>query len=177
MSCTYLKQKSSLIHNLKLTPFFIILSLVIENYINFIFYTFITFIFLLVFFEVPAVNFIIFYAASIFFFVIVLCLSYFLSYAHTLYKDVKYIVQFIFTLLYFLTPTFYLAESMPESVQQLIKYNPLYWIVSLFRIELTLIKKVSTIEILIVCFVLFCILVLGTYFFTKKLKNKVYLKL
>ena len=97
MSCTYLKQKSLFLRNLKFTPFFMILSLVLENYINFLFSSFLVFSFLLFFKITTFFVFFSFYLASLFFFIVVLSVSYFLSYAHTLFKDVKYIIQFLFT--------------------------------------------------------------------------------
>ena len=177
MSCTYLKQKALLIRNLQLTPFFMIFSLALENYVNFLFSSLIVFVVLGLQFTISLNAMLIFYVASIFFFLLVLCLSYFLSYAHTLFRDVKYIVQFLFTLLYFLTPTFYYLNSVSANTQTLIKLNPMFWILKIFRLGLIQQNDEPVGQTILVFLLIISIALIFTSWATKKLHNRFYLRL
>lgn len=177
MSCTYLKQKALLIRNLQLTPFFMIFSLSLENYINFLFSSLVVFVVLAFQFTLSLNAIVIFYVASLFFFFLVLCLSFFLSYAHTLFRDVKYIIQFIFTLLYFLTPTFYYLNSVSAATQVIIKLNPMFWILKIFRLGLKLQSDESVGQSLIVFLLILFTTLIFTFWSTKKLHNRFYLRL
>lgn len=177
MSCSYLKSNASLIQNLKLSPFFLISSLVIENFLNFIFSSMIVFVGLFIFFNVAVTSALLFYLVSLFFFIFVLCISFLLSYAHTLFKDVKYVSHFLFTLFYFLTPTFYFLSSVPENVQSLIKWNPLFWILNIYRLYFFSVSGITFFESAFYFIFILLMTAAFTFYFAKKMHNKIYLRL
>lgn len=49
------------------------------------------------------------------------------------YKDVKFIVNFIFSLMFYLTPIFYKIDQVPENVRHYIALNPIYIIIKPFQ--------------------------------------------
>lgn len=170
MSCTYLKSNASLMRNLGLRPWLLITSLVIENYINFLTSSSLTIIFLAwIFPSVATSSFVLqFYLYSLPFLGFVFCISLVAAYSHTLFKDVKYIAHFLFTLLYFITPTFYNLKSVSQPLQSVIQFNPLYWVFSGFRFG-------SNSVYIGLIFIAFTAVI--AKFVSRQLHNRVYLKL
>lgn len=134
MSCTQLKSHALLARNLRIGPFHLVTSLVLENYLNFLCYFILIALSVSFFAETPALLFAGALLASIPFFFFVACVSFCAAVLHTLFKDVKYIAHFLFTLLYFATPTFYKLDFLSESFRSLVYFNPIFWQLRLFRV-------------------------------------------
>lgn len=49
------------------------------------------------------------------------------------FRDLAFIVPVVIQTLFFLTPVYYPITMMPARIQTIIRYNPLYWYVELFR--------------------------------------------
>ncbi len=66
------------------------------------------------------------------------------------FRDVMHFYTVFITALTYLTPLFYPVEILPGSIQTLIKFNPLYWYVTMFR-QPILYSEVPTITQFILC--------------------------
>lgn len=175
MSCTQLKANALLARNLRIGPIHVITSLVFENYLNFFCYFILTSFVMNFFFEVPIWFVLSSLAASVPFFVFVACVSFSASLLHTLFKDIKYIAHFLFTLLYFLTPTFYKMNFLSEGYRQIVHLNPMYWQLQLFRLSLEPTENTGT--LLSVNFLFLAVVITACFLLWQRLRARVYLKL
>lgn len=57
-----------------------------------------------------------------------------LSVLNVFYRDINFVMNFIFSLLFFLTPIFYPKEFVPENYQWMIDLNPILYFIEPFRI-------------------------------------------
>lgn len=176
MSCTHVKNNSILLKNLQMHPFTLVLTLVIENYFNFISSVLIVSLFLLSNQLLSFADLLLFLGLTIPFFIVTLCISFISSLLHTIFKDFKYISHFLFTLLYFLTPTFYSTENIPSQYKYLIQFNPFYWMIDVFRINInqSLSEKYFSLGVFISILIFLGFLCIILW---KNLKNKIYLRL
>ena len=175
MGCNYINSNSNLIKNLKIHPFKLTFGLAVENFINMLCASFAICFYLFFNDSNIDITFIINYLLAGFYLVSVVSLITFISsLLNVLYKDIKYILHFLFTLLYFSTPTFFYFENISFTLQSLIKLNPFYWIISVFRLYT---NAVDLNLILAVNFVILTLLFSFAIILWKTLKNRIYLKL
>jgi len=66
----------------------------------------------------------------------VLAICWLLSVANVFFRDTRFIVSFVLSVLYFLTPIFYPVELVPETIRWLVKLNPLYLMIRPFQTAL-----------------------------------------
>lgn len=93
------------------------------------------------------------------------------------YRDIKYITQFLMSILYFLTPIFYPPSFIPAQYQWIIGINPLYMIIAPFRACLydTPLLEILTMQLKGVLVVFILGLIFKTYW--KKCKNEILFKI
>ena len=60
-------------------------------------------------------------------------LSFLLAILHVFMRDTQFILQFILNLAYFITPIFYPKELIPERLQWVVSFNPLFIIIKPFQ--------------------------------------------
>jgi lipopolysaccharide transport system permease protein len=125
--------QSHLLRSFKINPLIILASQVLDNFINFI----ASFIIILVPFLISA--------EKSFPPLILLPLALFpllmgavfstmiLSTMNVFFRDINFIIGFIFSLLFFLTPIFYPIEYVPEEYRPLIMANPIIHFIDPFR--------------------------------------------
>lgn len=175
MGCNYINTNSNLIKNLKIHPFKLIVSLSVENFVNMLSASLLICCFILYKSIAIGSDFLLNYLlAGAYSVILISLISFISSLLNVLFKDIKYILHFLFTLLYFSTPTFFYTAGLPVELQSLIKYNPFYWVISAFRLYLGSenVKEILVFNILITIF-----LALTATAVWKKLKNRIYLKL
>ena len=174
MGCNYIRVNSGLVKNLRIHPFKLIAGLAIENYINLLAASLIIYVVLFLSYGGGLTSFFVFLAASIFLLVLVCLITFIAAMLNVVFRDTNYILHFIFTVLYFMTPTFFYAEHLPAEFAQLLKINPFFWVISLFRVKDF---SASSIEILIANLLIFLVVSASGFWLWKKLRNKIYLKL
>lgn len=59
-----------------------------------------------------------------------------LSVLNVFYRDINFVMGFLFSLLFFLTPIFYPREYVPHEWQWMINFNPIVYFIDPFRIAL-----------------------------------------
>lgn len=174
MGCNYIATNSGLIKNLKLHPAKLIASLALENYINFIFSFAVIFSYSLFNYEIGDFSLVYFLIASVWLILVVSCISFISSVLNIIYKDTKYILHFLFTILYFLTPTFFYEAQLPSWLVGALKLNPFYWVIGMFRIH---VLNEQGLLVLAVNIVILLALAAASAALWLKIRNSVYSKI
>jgi ABC-type polysaccharide/polyol phosphate export permease len=133
MGIPILTSSSHLLKGLPVNPLVLILSQVTDNFFNFI----VTFLVILI----PVLTFTNHWSLHLLTMPISLVLVYlfasvttiFLSYLNVSYRDTKFVVGFVMSIMYFLTPIFYPPEIIPENLQLFLHLNPIFHLIELFR--------------------------------------------
>lgn len=168
---------SDLLKSFKMNPIVLVLSQVMDNFFNFIFAFFIVLV-PMWFFLGGSLKGLIFLPLILFSLVVTVSSTcWFLSTLQVFYKDVRFVVSFILSILFFLTPIFYPKEFVPEAYQILVTLNPVYALIEPFRYciydyDLTLLIKSVGKSYLVMLSSLFV-----AWIFWRKKKNEFYLSL
>lgn len=134
MSTSIFVVNGTLLKSFKMDPRILILAQLVDNFVNFLSVFVILFIvslFLNNFSHPEALVWL-----PLAFFILILAgvgLGLFFATLQVFFRDTRFIVQFLFQILFFLTPIFYPLEFVPDNYRFLVSYNPFYAIVSLFR--------------------------------------------
>lgn len=125
---------ANFIRNLPVGPLTLLLTQVLDNFINFLF----SFLILVIaFFATEPEKF------KILFFMPLPVLSLALSIGslclifasvNVMLRDLKFVTSFLFSLLFYLTPIFYPAQFIPEQFKILVTLNPFYHVIHPFQI-------------------------------------------
>lgn len=91
------------------------------------------YIFYIFFYGFPSFNSFLSLSIIFPFYIALLGLSWLLSSIGVFLKDLSQLTPLIGTLFMFLSPIFFPLESLPEKYQWLMKFNPLYYFVTIFR--------------------------------------------
>lgn len=132
-SCNHLRSHSQMMLNLNIKPSTLIWSLVLEYYFNFLSASCIVTAFLAfrnVDSIIPILTMLLFSVPFIFF---VYSTSLIAAVMHTLYKDVKFVLNFLFTILFFSSPIIYFKEDLPSEIQSIMQLNPMIHFLKIFR--------------------------------------------
>ena len=91
------------------------------------------------------------------------------------FRDIQYIVQFIFSVLYFLTPIFYPETMMPERFRFLLELNPFYAVIKPFQRSLWNYDPEGLFNALLWAAGYTSIMLVAAIILWKKKKNELYL--
>lgn len=90
------------------------------------------------------------------------------------FRDLKYLYGVILTAWMYATPIMYPIDMLPESVQAVLRFNPMYQFVDFFR-KITIYNEIPSVSKFISCFICGIIpLILGLVIFKKTQKNFIY---
>lgn len=90
------------------------------------------------------------------------------------FRDMRYIIGVVLSTLFYLTAIIYPIEAVPKPYSYLIKFNPFYHFIMLFRDPLYYGKMPSLSNVLICLIITFVVLFLGIVIFRKNEKKFVY---
>jgi lipopolysaccharide transport system permease protein len=122
-----------LLKSFKINPAVLVFSQVLDNFINFLFSFFIILIPFWVFTGEFSIG-IIFLPLSLFFLLLgVISSCWVMAFLQVFYKDVRFVISFLTSILFFLTPIFYPVEYIPENYRILVHINPIYALIAPFR--------------------------------------------
>jgi ABC-type polysaccharide/polyol phosphate export permease len=134
MSPNVLKQSRELLHSFSVSPFVIVTIVVVENFVTF-FMSFSLLAFILAcFYKFPLHNLYFFPIATILFFSFTLLVSISIAILNVFYRDIRFIVSFLMSILFFLTPILYSETKFPPQYLWIVHFNPLYKVLLLFRV-------------------------------------------
>ncbi len=126
-------QWGSFLKNIPIPPIVVPMIQLFDNFINY----FVAYFFLIAIFlikgNIPLTN-VFFLIFPIFFFLIFtisLCISF--SVLNVKFRDLKFILSFIFSLLFYLTPVFYKIDLLPEYIRKILIFSPFYIMIRPFQ--------------------------------------------
>ena len=136
MSAALLISYGNLLRGLKVHPIVLLLALIFDNFINILF----AFILLLIpvcFFEqINWVGLMLLPFGLLILIIGVTGLSWFLSVLNIFYRDTRFVVNFVMSIMFFLTPIFYPPSYIPEEYRWLVTINPFYGLIKPIRSSL-----------------------------------------
>lgn len=174
MGVGHFVNSARLLKSLPLKPVTLLLALALDNLIN----LFAAFLVILVpiglLTDFSFVNLIVFPIPLVILLFGVLSLSWILATLNVIFRDIKFLVPFVMTTAYYLTPIFYPITFVPEKYRWLVEYNIFYFFVSPFREMINdpfnLIFVISCLKALAVSGVLFLVAIIVW----RKKRNAVY---
>lgn len=98
-------------------------------------------------------------------------ISFFTSIYVVRFRDLDHVSQLVFQLLFYATPVFYPLSVLPQSLQTILSYNPLYIIIQASRNALLLGQVTFLNEILLIFLVSMLIASLGYIYFKSKIRK------
>jgi len=136
MSTTSIVSSSSILKSFSISPFVIVSSQIVDNFINFVFAFFIVLIPTVLLSGNLNVAFLFLPLALILLLAFVWVTTSLLAIFHVFYRDIKYLVSFGVSIVFFLTPIFYPVSYVPDEYRWLITINPFYAVIEPFRLIL-----------------------------------------
>lgn len=124
---------ANILKNYNISPLVVIGASILDNFINFaIAFTLLLSVTLL-FTDALTLKVLLLPLSVLILFLFVVFSTAILSVLHVFYRDVRFVTNFMMSILYFITPIFYPASFIPEAFRWIINFNPLYLIISSFR--------------------------------------------
>jgi len=133
MCATILLNNGEVLRSYNINPTVIVLSQVLDNLINFLAAFFILLIVFALLGNIRFAPLLLFPLSLSVLAIFVFSISWIVSILQVFYRDIKFIIQFGTSILYFLTPIFYPQEMVPQNLQYIIELNPLYILISPIR--------------------------------------------
>ncbi len=175
MCIPILSGAGELLKSYRIHPSILIWSQILDNFFNFIFAFFIMLI--------PIVIFSGKYSFGFFFLPIALAniivgvgaAAWGFSVLQVFYRDTKFIIQFITSVMFFLTPIFYPVSRIPESVRWMVDVNPFYRFIEPFRICIYSFSFGDFVQSMGISLIYTLGIVLLAYSFWRRRRNEFYL--
>ncbi len=136
MSTTSIVTSGSILRSFPISPFVIVSSQILDNFINFLFAFFIVLIPMVMFTGEINIAYLFLPVALFLLLGFVWVSTSFLAICNVFYRDVKYLVSFSVSIVFFLTPIFYPESFVPAKYRWLVDINPIYAVVEPFRLIL-----------------------------------------
>ena len=173
---SFITMRESLL-SFQIHPMAVILSKCADQFVNFI----IPFIFLfLILSDSESFNFtglIFLPLAMLSLFIGVFAMTLFLSTLQVFFRDTQYITNFLFSILFFLTPIFYPRHLIPDEYQIFVDLNPIFAWINPFKIALWKFNIHALTEATLISFgvtTLFCVLAIS---FWRGTRNELYINI
>lgn len=169
--------QAQLLRSFKINPWVILSSQVLDSFINFLASFILIMLPFYFYYQKPLYLLIGLPLALLPLLVGTLALTIIFSVLNVFYRDINFVMGFIFSLLFFLTPIFYPREFVPQEWQWLVDYNPIAYMIEPFRAIFNReIDSVFFIQILKSTGVALCACFLA-YFVWKRNQNDFYRKI
>lgn len=169
--------QGSLLKSIQLNPVQLILALALDNFINFSLAFLAIFVALNIFGFHAAFSIYLLFPAFILIYLASSALGFIFSLINVFFRDLQFILQFVLTLFYFLTPIFYQPQMYPENWQWILKLNPFYIFI---EPVILIVKDRPLLEISVPIFKLVTMTIvisLIAHFYWKRRKNEFYLNI
>lgn len=133
MTCTLLLERGTLLKSFKIHPLTVLWSQIIDNLVNFLAAFFILLAIIMSKGDVSSWHIVLLPIGMLILIVGVAAMCWLVSILQIFYRDVKYVVQFLTSVMFFLTPIFYPISFVPEQYKPLVMYNPFYALIEAVR--------------------------------------------
>lgn len=125
--------QSHLLRSFKISPIVILSSQILDNFINFMASVILILTPIYLFSDRPLLNILAIPLAIIPLLLTTSSLTVTLATLNVFYRDINFVIGFILSILFFLTPVFYPREYVPEHLRWIIDYNFLVYVIEPFR--------------------------------------------
>ena len=133
MSTSLLVVNGNLLKSMKIHPLVVLMAQILDNFINFMF-AFIILLIPITFVEGAEFTGLLLLPLGLAILISgVVGLSWLLSTLNIFYRDVRYVVGFLMSIMFFLTPIFYPVSYVPEGYRWMIYGNPFYGLIRPIR--------------------------------------------
>lgn len=126
--------QSQLLRSFKINPMVILGAQVLDSFVNFL----VSFLLIMLpfyfFSDKSLINLFLLPVALIPLLLGTLSFTISFSVLNVFYRDINFVMGFVFSLLFFLTPIFYPVEYVPEQYRWFVTYNPVVFFIDPFRI-------------------------------------------
>jgi ABC-type polysaccharide/polyol phosphate export permease len=129
MSSSILINSRSLLHSFSISPFVVVAIMVIENFVTFLLSFLLLTIVLYSFYSFPLQNLYFFPIAALMLFLFTTFTATAIAILNVFYRDIKFIVTFSLSILFFLTPILYPEDRFPSGQRWIVDYNPIYKVI------------------------------------------------
>ncbi len=122
-----------LLRSFKINPLVLLCSQILDNFINFLASVLLILLPFYLFSDQPFINIL---ALPLAIFPLLLCtaaMTFILSTLNVFYRDINFVIGFVMSILFFLTPVFYPREYVPAHFQWIIDVNPVVYLIEPFR--------------------------------------------
>lgn len=133
MGVPILVNASELLKSFKLSPTVLVLSQAIDNFVNFIFAYLILLIYTVFTNTVNVEGLIYFPIAALVLFIGAAALTWLLTFLNVFYRDTRFLISFVMSVMFFLTPIFYPVEYIPEPFRWTVNINIFYLLIAPVR--------------------------------------------
>ena len=107
-------------------------------------------------------------------FIVVTGFSLILSTATVFFRDIRHLIGVLTSVVFYLTPIIYPIDYIPEPYSNIIKLNPFYYFIELFRAPIYY-GHLPSIKLCLICTSIACIFfVVGLWIFNKYQKDFIY---
>lgn len=177
MTCnSFITYRETLL-SFQINPLLILASKVIDNFMNFIF-PFLILFFGLTFIEDFNIIGVFLIPINILMLIIgTFSISLIFATMQVYLRDTQYLLNFLLSIMYFITPIFYPASMVPAQLQFLLKINPIYLIIKPFQVSLWNFSWDIYLQSLINSSIATIILVIVATTIWKYKKNELYLNI
>lgn len=167
--------KREVLLSFQINPLSVLFSKILDNFFNFIVPFFGLFFVLLYYDDFHPVG-LAFLPINIFMlFVMTIALNILVATLQVFFRDIEYIVQFLFSILFFLTPIFYPEELIPERFKLIVTLNPIYAVIKPLQKSLWKFDQELLNQALVNSFVFTISISLISYLIWRRKKNELYL--
>jgi ABC-type polysaccharide/polyol phosphate export permease len=167
--------KREVLLSFQINPLSVLFSKILDNFFNFIIPFFGLFFVLLAYDDFHPVG-LAFLPLNIFMlFAMTVSLNIFVATLQVFFRDMEYIVQFLFSILFFLTPIFYPEELIPDKFKMIVTFNPIYAVIKPLQKSLWKFDQELLNQALVNSFIFTISISLISYLIWRKKKNELYL--
>ena len=168
VAVTTVVDSGQLIKKVYMPKFIFPLSKIVFSFLNF-FISFIPVIVVLIIFRIPVnINWLYLPIFFITLFMFTLGVGFFLSALNVKMRDTQYLYGIFITLLNYITPVFYPVSALSPRFRVVMRFNPMYQLISLLR-EIVFENSTPSIQHLLICFTCGILaLVIGMRFFFRQ---------
>ncbi|MBC7429460.1 MAG: ABC transporter permease [Bacteriovorax sp.] len=123
----------SIIKNIPIPPLLLVYVQVLDNFINFFCAFLLIVIYNVVFKSLNYMSMFYIFIPTVSLLLATTSMSIFFSLLNVRFRDLKFVVSFVFSLLFYMTPIFYSIDLVPENFKKFIGNNPLYFLLKPFQ--------------------------------------------
>jgi lipopolysaccharide transport system permease protein len=167
--------KREVLLSFQINPLSVLFSRILDNFFNFIIPFFVLFFVLLYYNDFHTIGLVLLPLNLIMVFIMTISLCIFVSTLQVFFRDMEYIIQFLFSILFFLTPIFYPEELIPEKYKLIVVLNPIYAVIKPLQKSLWKFDPELLNQSLINSFVFTIAISLISYLIWRSKKNELYL--